>query len=701
MTTITPDQSVMGILNSKNIPLIERNTRKLKYVDEILDRLRDTREYSQETALQAMLLNEEAAPSIIKSIDRLNTSMGKGFKELANEMANMTGTFGSVGLMGDGIIDAEFVKLSEEDVSTLTDTYQRASDEMTVALATELYEIKGILKKSHTDVVESNTDSSMMSMKTDLELIRLGSDTMLYYLKDATNYLEQIAQGTAVGKKKNDDGKGDGIADDDKAKKDGSWLNELFDDALGFLGLSTLFSKIKAGLQKYTKGLDWIFNKSKGAITKVWGAVSKGAVDLFKYINNLAPVKFIKNVVGKLSEKIVSMVTKPFKLLGDFIAPYLARFSEFTLKLVARLKSLTPGPILKAFEGIGSMFGKIFGGVTKLGGMLGKISGFIGKGLLKITKIGFGKLFAIVMAVFDFFGGLRNMEEISGKAKEKLSIVEKFLTGIAGIVDGLTLGIIDAKTVYKWTNFFTDAVKDAMVSAWSILPKGMRDRMAEIYGFFMDKKTGLFGSIPTLLNRVLDDIGGGKWILALKDLLLLIPRAIGDLLIRLKNVLGEYLGNIGSSMMKAMEGTSVGKYLIDGAKSIYEGIMGMIKTMVGALLPASAMRAMSSVSQFWDKAKNLASNALTSEGLEESSTKSVAVSKPSASKVVPVQKAKSYGEGSQAIARTKKKEDEMRQAPTVISSPNIIVPPPVQGQSGYASKTGANDMGLSLVNLGS
>ena len=96
------------------------------------------------------------------------------------------------------------------------------------------------------------------------------------------------------------------------------------------------------------------------------------------------------------------------------------------------------------------------GGIAKgAGGILGKAGGLLGgvgaKGLAKGVLGKLGPIAMLAMAGYDAYQGAQDADNISGAGDKgrKATTGEKIKSGAAGALSGLTMGLIDPKTVYK------------------------------------------------------------------------------------------------------------------------------------------------------------------------------------------------------------------------------------------------------------
>lgn len=139
---------------------------------------------------------------------------------------------------------------------------------------------------------------------------------------------------------------------------------------------------------------------------------------------------------------------------------------------------------------------------SKTGKVLGKLGRFAGKLALPLVAI---------MSMFDFIGGVKNASEIIGKPEEQLSNMEKAGAGLAGIVSGLTLGFVDASTIYSEGKQMIDSVSGFARDMFDKLPLGVQDTLSEVSDFLFSSDGGLFSGIGDLFNSVIDGISQGNW----------------------------------------------------------------------------------------------------------------------------------------------------------------------------------------------
>lgn len=211
--------------------------------------------------------------------------------------------------------------------------------------------------------------------------------------------------------------------------------------------------------------------------------------------------------------------------------------------------------------GIGSLIGKIVPkGLIKNLGKVGKLAGKLALPLVAI------------MGIFDFIGGVQDAANIVGKAEDKLSTLEKFGAGIASVISGLTLGFIDAKTIFSEGKQVIDSISSFVTDMFKKLPTGIQDGLKGIFNNLFDSKTGIFSSIGRIFSDTIDSIADGNY---------------GEALLNILTAPLQYLFSSDGVLVKSFD--SIASILPNSFK---ESITGFVDTLIG----------------WFDKIKNFASD---------------------------------------------------------------------------------------------
>jgi hypothetical protein len=250
----------------------------------------------------------------------------------------------------------------------------------------------------------------------------------------------------------------------------------------------------------------WFSSGILGLLAGLFGKMFKGGKSLLKLgaLASFIPLKFLgriygdslKLLFGDVKKVAVTLLKKPSIWLTDkfkehILKPFISTmgrvgssFGEILLKSKTFLKSTVDDVLLRSKGFLGtkiirpltSFFGSIFESVMKhipklglssmSGGLFSKIaepimrfitsitSKFFGSsGLLKgLGKFGLGFLkrlpgLNVLFGAYDAITGFSNASEITGQ--ENPSFFHKLGAGVAGLVSGLTFGIVEPKTIYS------------------------------------------------------------------------------------------------------------------------------------------------------------------------------------------------------------------------------------------------------------
>ena len=159
------------------------------------------------------------------------------------------------------------------------------------------------------------------------------------------------------------------------------------------------------------------------------------------------------------------------------------------------------GDLLKMFNPISA-----FGFLGKKFPKLGKFGKLLGKGL-KIL----GPIAVAGMALFDFAKGVENAAEITGKPMESLSTLEKAGAGLAGVIEGITFGLIDAKDAYSGIASIASTVSKIGEDIFSMMPDSVQKGLTSAVDFLFDSEEGIFGFITTSFKTAIDQLSKGDF----------------------------------------------------------------------------------------------------------------------------------------------------------------------------------------------
>jgi hypothetical protein len=201
--------------------------------------------------------------------------------------------------------------------------------------------------------------------------------------------------------------------------------------------------------------------------------------------------------------------------------------------------------------------GKVFTGLKTIGKVLGKVAIVVGA----------------LIAFFDFWQGFTNEEEllrITGKSKDSLSGVERTFSGIANAIEGLTFGLLDAKSIF-------DASKPVM--------EGLQTAI----DFLFDPETGALKDITNGLIKVVDLFQSGNIIDGLLEggkFLLTLPfkvvTGIGEALFDFFDPSGSFFAKFGELFDQFASGDIIGgieesfKSLINLPLNVFEAVTGKL-----------------------------------------------------------------------------------------------------------------------------
>ncbi len=306
----------------------------------------------------------------------------------------------------------------------------------------------------------------------------------------------------------------------------------------------------------------------------------------------------------------------------------------------------------------GGLLNKVGGGLlSKVGGGLmsnvgGKLLGKVAGNALKAVP-GIGQIATIGMAAFDAFKAVGNAAEITGKRQKDLTFRDKAEAGVAGALSGLTMGLVDVKTMYKGVHAVTEFTKDVGKKAWEGLKKAgslyvdfvkWEAKIAmKAVGWVKDtavkawnKTKEIAGKAWEMYTNMWKKVGGwikgaatkaweglkkaGSWIKDTASKAWEGLKKAGSWIKDTVTKAWEGIKNIASKTWDAI--VNAPKKLWEGAKSIAKKAWDGIKNIVGQIrdIASEAWAGIKSVaSKVWNKAKDLANKAW--EGAKEIASK--------------------------------------------------------------------------------
>ena len=158
----------------------------------------------------------------------------------------------------------------------------------------------------------------------------------------------------------------------------------------------------------------------------------------------------------------------PTKVLGPNLSGGLFKKEEGGITgMIKGFAKNIGGLVTSLFSGIGGFFGKILGVFAKVGGifkLLGKVSG----------------VFAIFLAVLDFFNGFANADKILGKAEGALTLWDKIASGLGMVVEGFL-------SIFDWLGTFI-----GIDGGWS---KGISTKVGKFFANLFETIGDIFASV--------------------------------------------------------------------------------------------------------------------------------------------------------------------------------------------------------------
>jgi len=219
----------------------------------------------------------------------------------------------------------------------------------------------------------------------------------------------------------------------------------------------------------------WMKKAWAGARTKISGWVDNIFGGIKKSIDNIIATarNWIDNVISGLAKrfpKTANMV----KTIGSFFGKLLAKPMTLFKKIA---------PVLA--HHIGGVFGLLMAPLAKLA----------------------GKLILPLVIAYDFFTGWFNADNITGKAKEGITLFDKVVAGAMSILSGFTLGFVSAQDFYQviFGDYgIIDTVKSFFTDLWNnVLPTELKGLLENI--------GSIFSALWTEAEIFLNSFGINKW----------------------------------------------------------------------------------------------------------------------------------------------------------------------------------------------
>ena len=297
-------------------------------------------------------------------------------------------------------------------------------------------------------------------------------------------------------------------------------------------------------------------NRHREKLVEVMSETSEGIANLGEGLEGGKEKGFLGSILGSIGSFIMS----PFKSLGGLAS----KVFKGPMKLLSGLGRLLLKP-LKLFKGLGAfllkplkLIGKVFSPILKILKPLTKFAG----PLLNAAKgiPGVGLAITAVMGLIDAFSALGNVEEITGKAKENITMLDNALVMVSGFISGLTFGLLDTKTVFEGLNDFSLKVKEFFSGVIDFVPR-------------------LWGALTETIPQMIED---AKRVFQERGFIGL----ISDLVVGIKDYVTYFWGKIidwvkGLDFKQIWESVKSGassmmKGAAEGASSLWEGTKGFL-----------------------------------------------------------------------------------------------------------------------------
>jgi hypothetical protein len=335
-----------------------------------------------------------------------------------------------------------------------------------------------------------------------------------------------------------------------------------------------------------------------------------------------------------------------------------------------------------------------------------------------------GEVILAVLAIKDAANALGDSKRISGKAKEFQTLGDKIEVGISGIISGVTLGLVDSRTIFKVLDVATKGISHAFDAVFAMLPTPLRGALSTIYDFLFDKKTGIFGAVYTRFESILDEISSGKWAGALLDAVILIPESIIGPIVRLGKKIAPALEAVWPAVKQTMTDaiTTLFEWIKNAVTHPWDTLLkftSSIDKVVGAVVDGApglvdkagkrlASATISSVDALGDvltsggsallahvESADAGSREARASDLSQSTGRSA---QHSVARANVVSQAPQVVNTQPAMQASKSRMDAANQTPQVNVSPVINVPAPESTSESIIRRTEGSDRGLAFAN---
>ena len=254
----------------------------------------------------------------------------------------------------------------------------------------------------------------------------------------------------------------------EKKKEKPSWLGGFSDSIMSGFGLlnkdsasqeeektkdqqsffKMIGDKIVGGFKSFKDSTkDFVVDKGKDVL----GFLKKAAlIGLLLMLPKILNSETARNIVKFIETDVIPF----FGRVNDFLVDTFGENAPFVVGLLGLGALFAPrlvlAPLKLAFNGIGAVLGGIASGLNAIGtgkeagaGGMGKKVGKIAKGALRFA----GRLTLISAAAFAVFDGVK--AGLDEAAKETATIGSTAKAVVAGVVSGLTFGLVEQETIIK------------------------------------------------------------------------------------------------------------------------------------------------------------------------------------------------------------------------------------------------------------